>query len=126
MSVLTKPTDRITATEARVHFGEIFRRVTENDETIVVERNGKPGLVILPIEAYEMLRRQQIGEYKRPDWLENAIQIGQAIAAERAGKAPIDWDEMIEKGRDERSEELDGMLRRQPGDAAPRRSKIGA
>ena len=37
MSALTKPTNRISATEARVHFGEIYRRVTENDETIIVD-----------------------------------------------------------------------------------------
>jgi prevent-host-death family protein len=115
MSVLTKPADRISATEARVHFGEIYRRVTENDETIIVERNGKPGLVILPIEEYEMLQQQQIGEYKRPDWLENVIRIGQEFAAERAGKPPIDWQQIIDEGREERDAQLlEGMFGREP------------
>jgi prevent-host-death family protein len=96
----TKLRERITATEARVHFGEIYRRVTENDETIVIERNGKPGAVILSIEAYEQLRPMH-REDRRPYWLENAIRVGQAIAAEREGRGPIDWDTLIEEGRDE-------------------------
>lgn len=115
MSMLTKPTDRITATEARVHFGEIYRRVTENDETIIVERNGKPGVVILPIEEYEALQQQRSGEYNRPDWLENAIKVGQALAAERAGKPPIDWQTIIDEGREERDAQLlEGMFGREP------------
>jgi prevent-host-death family protein len=115
MSVLTKSTDRISATEARVHFGEIYRRVTENDETIIVERNGKPGLVMLPVGAYEELRPPHTEEYKRPEWLENVLRIGQEFAAERAGKPPIDWQKIIDEGREERDAELlEGMFGREP------------
>ena len=104
MSVLTKPADRISATEARVHFGEIYRRVTENDETIIVERNGKPGMVILPIEEYEALRQQQTGEYKRPEWLENMIRVGKAWSAERTDHMPIDWNRIIDEGREDEND----------------------
>jgi prevent-host-death family protein len=104
MSVLTKPNDRISATEARVHFGEIFRRVTENDETIIVERNGKPGLVILPIHEYEALRQQQTGEYERPEWLENVIRIGKEWSAERTDHTPIDWNRYIDEGREDEND----------------------
>jgi prevent-host-death family protein len=100
MVVSPRSKDRITATEARVHFGEVYRRVTENDEMIVIERNGKPGAVILSIKAYEQLRPLH-GENRRPYWLENALRVGQAIAAEREGKGPIDWDTLIDEGRDE-------------------------
>jgi hypothetical protein len=110
MSAIVKISERISATEARVHFGEIYRRVTENDETFIVERNGRAGVVLLPIGTFDALQQRQSGEYKRPAWLENALQIGQALAAERADKPAIDWDDMIEKGREERSEELDGLL----------------
>ena len=115
MSVLTKPTNRISATEARVHFGEIYRRVTENDETIVIERNGKPGAVLLSVDEYEALRQNKIGEYKRPEWLENVIRIGQEFAAERAGKPLIDWQKIIDEGREERDAQLlEGMFGREP------------
>lgn len=118
MSISAKPSGRISATEARVHFGEIYRRVTENDETIIIERNGKPGAVLLSIEEFEVLRKRREGNNERPAWLENAIRIGQQFAAERAGQPPIDWDKVIEEGREERSEELlDVVLRREPADS---------
>ena len=32
----------VSATEARVHFGELLRRVAEGRETVFVERGGQP------------------------------------------------------------------------------------
>ena len=96
----------ISATDARVHFGEVLRGVSEERATYYVERSGKPVAVVIPVEEYEALHQKQQGDYVRPEWLENAIRIGQKIAADRAGKPPIDWDAIIEEGREERSEEL--------------------
>jgi prevent-host-death family protein len=104
-------TRTISATEARVHLGELLRGVSEERATYYVERSGTPIAVVVPVEEYEALIDQQRGEYKRPEWLENALRIGQEVAKERAGKPPIDWDQMIEEGREERSEELlEGLL----------------
>lgn len=50
-------TTKMSATEARVHFGEVLRRV-QNNETIIVERGGKPKAVILSIPEYEKLKRR--------------------------------------------------------------------
>ncbi len=46
----------ITATEARVHFGAVLRRVAEDGEIFIVTKNGKPVAVILPIKEYERLK----------------------------------------------------------------------
>ena len=33
---------RVSATEARIRFGELMRRAVEDKEAIIVERGGKP------------------------------------------------------------------------------------
>src|SRR5262245_9292845 len=58
-------TKTISATEARIHFGEVLRGVTERGETIFVERSGKPLAVVLSIEEYERLRN---GDQKEDWW----------------------------------------------------------
>jgi prevent-host-death family protein len=55
----------IGAAEARVHFGELMRQVTEKEQTVVVERDGTPQVVVLSVAAYERLRcrrRCRLGE----------------------------------------------------------------
>ncbi len=46
----------MSATEARVHFGELMRRVVEGQEPVIVERGGKPKVVVLSVAEYERLR----------------------------------------------------------------------
>ncbi len=46
----------VSATEARAHFGELMCRVVEEREPVIVERAGKPQVVVLPMATYE---RQQ-------------------------------------------------------------------
>jgi prevent-host-death family protein len=57
-------TKRVSATQARVQFGEILRTVQEDGETIVVERDGHAAAVILPVAAYERLG----DEARSPNW----------------------------------------------------------
>ena len=46
----------MSATDARIHFGELMRHVVENDVPIIVEKAGKPQVVILSVEEYERLQ----------------------------------------------------------------------
>jgi prevent-host-death family protein len=48
---------KMSATEARVHFGEVIRRVTEGNETIIVERGGIPAAVVISAARFEELKR---------------------------------------------------------------------
>ena len=50
---------RMSATEARRHFGELLRRVIEDQTPVIVERGGKPHVVFLPLAEYERLRARQ-------------------------------------------------------------------
>ena len=45
----------MTATEARVRFGELLRAVAERGETVIVERHGKPTVAFVPVAEYERL-----------------------------------------------------------------------
>ena len=108
-------TRKISATDARVHFGEVLRGVSEERAKYYVERSGTPVAVVIPIDEYEALLDQARGEYKRPEWLENAIRLGQEWAAARNGQ-PLDIDKLIDEGRDERDDQLlNGLLRRERG-----------
>jgi prevent-host-death family protein len=95
----------VTATEARVRFGDMIRRVVENEEAIIVERGGKPQLVMLSLAQYEQLKAGY-----STDWQE-AIARTRAIAAEirdRRGDKPLTPtpEEVIRQMREERDEQL--------------------
>ena len=42
----------VTATEAKNRFGDILKRVYQHDEHLVVERDGIPVAVIVPVQDY--------------------------------------------------------------------------
>ena len=48
-------TTRIGAREARNNFATMLGRVHFGNETIIVERSGKPMVAMIPIEMYEQL-----------------------------------------------------------------------
>jgi prevent-host-death family protein len=52
----------ISATEARVHFGDLLHRVIEGHETVLVERGGHPQVVVLSVTEYERLLSQRASE----------------------------------------------------------------
>ena len=101
-------TRTMSATEARVHFGELLRRVTENAETIVVERGGKPQVVVLSLDEYERLRGAQ---EPAEDWWDLAERSRQRIHESRGGRPLPDIEQMIRDMRDERDAQLLEALR---------------
>ncbi len=42
---------KISATEARIHFGELIRTVKEEQQPYIVERDGEPYVVLRSAEA---------------------------------------------------------------------------
>lgn len=44
----------ISATEAKNHFGEVIRRAYRDGETFIVERDGLPVVVIMPVQEYSL------------------------------------------------------------------------
>ena len=96
---------RITATEARIHFGEVMRRVVEQGERVVVERDGRPQIVLLSIAEYEQLKEPG----PREDWRKLVQQSRRQVRAELDGRDLPAPEEIIRQMREERDEQLLAM-----------------
>jgi prevent-host-death family protein len=96
----------VSATEARVHFGELMRRVVERDESVIVERGGKPEVVVLSITEYERLRHRQ-----SDDWRAQLDAVHALIRHERGDEPLPPPEEIIRAMREERDEQLLNNLR---------------
>ena len=92
----------VSATEARIHFGEVMRRAVENHETIVVERGGKSHVVVLSMEEYERLVTGQ----QQGDWKELVRGARAQIQADLGGRNLPPPEEILEQVREERDEQL--------------------
>ena len=98
----------ISATEARIHFGELMRRVVKNQEPVVVERGGKPQVVIVSVTEYENWKtaRQRSNAQSALDLAARS----RARIAARLGDRPLPpAEEVIRSGREERGEQLTGL-----------------
>ena len=90
----------VSATEARIRFGELMRQAVENRETIVVERGGKAHVVIMSVEEYErLLKRQHQGDWR--ELVHGARAQIQAELGDRTLPRPEDILDQIREGRDE-------------------------
>lgn len=92
----------VTATEARIHFGEMMRRAVEKQETIIVERDGSPVVVILSIDRYEQWRAAQMAQ----STLDKLRQVQARIAAELGDRPLPPPEEIIRQMREERDAQL--------------------
>ncbi len=99
-------TGAISATEARVHFGKVLRRVTEEGETVFVERGGRLAAVVLSVAEYERL----LAARETTDWRERAQRARALIKAESGGRDVPAAEDVIRAAREERDERF-GDLR---------------
>ena len=95
----------VSATEARIHFGELMRQAVETHEAIIVERGGKSHVVVISVEEYErLLKRQQQG-----DWKELVQGARGQIQADLGGRTLPRPEEILDQVRECRDEQLLGM-----------------
>jgi prevent-host-death family protein len=99
---------RVSATQARVHFGEILRLVNEEGATIVVERGGRAAAVILPMTDYERLG----SEAQSRNWQARITALHSLWKGELAGRELPDAVTVLREGREKRDDQLDELLRR--------------
>ena len=84
----------VSAVTARTQFGQIIRRVKQNNERFVVDRRGEPQAVIMSIQDYLNIAASA------PAWLKRSW-----LAAKRAGVAGMtmrDIDSEIRRYRREK------------------------
>jgi prevent-host-death family protein len=93
----------ISATEARVHFGELMRDVVTQHQTVVVERGGKPQIVLLSVEEYARLKANAGADVS---WEEMVDDVRARIAAEAGDVTLPPAVEVVRQGREARGDEL--------------------
>lgn len=99
----------MSATEARIHFGELMRHVTEQKEPVFVERGGKPQVVVISVAEYEALLTQS----SHQNWQETFYKItelSQTIKERRGGEPLTAPEELIRQMREERSDNIQSLL----------------
>ncbi len=98
--------DRIvSATEARVHFGDIMKKAKNGP--VFVERDGKPEAVIISKQEYDRLIKNCPG----PDWRKKLAETHDLIRKELKGRKLPDPSEMLRQARQERDDEILNSLR---------------
>lgn len=97
----------ISATEARIHFGELLRRVVEDDETVIVERSGEPQVVVISVDAYKRLGQTD----DDPDWRKRLRRAHELIRRDLDGRELPPVEEIIRQMREERDEQILAAVR---------------
>jgi prevent-host-death family protein len=95
----------VSATEARIHFGELMREAVETNEAIIVERGGKSHVVVLSVEEYERLRKRQ----QQDEWKELVHGARAQIQADLGGRTLPRPEEILDQVREGRDEQLLAM-----------------
>ncbi|MDH3522225.1 MAG: type II toxin-antitoxin system Phd/YefM family antitoxin [Acidobacteriota bacterium] len=96
----------LTATSARVRFGELLRDVADRGETVFVERNGKPQAVVMPLAEYRRLRRLEESGGSWEALLDETIA---EIDRDLEGRTLPPADEVIRAMREDRDADLGGL-----------------
>ena len=95
----------ISATQARIHFGEIMKQAQIGP--VIVERDGKAQVVVISKKTYDEL----IAANTQPDWRTLLEEAHESIRAEIGGRQLPDPAEMLRLAREERDEQLLNSLR---------------
>ena len=90
----------ISATQARIHFGEVMRRARQGP--IIVERDGVQEVVIITKQTYDQL----VSAVPQPDWRQLLKEAHQSIRAAIGDRQLPDPAEMIRLAREIRDEQL--------------------
>jgi prevent-host-death family protein len=107
---------RVSATEARVRFGELLDGVTTSHDVVFVERAGKEVVVVVSVEDWEAACRGRTDKWARANAM--LAEYHERLRAEGAIERLEDFDvvEAIRAGREERDEQLYGQLRGRESD----------
>lgn len=102
---------RVSATEARVRFGELLDGVTARHDVVFVERAGKEVAVVVSVEDWETACAGRSGKWARANAM--LAELHELLRAEGAIERLKDFDveEAIRAGRDDRDEERYGRVR---------------
>ncbi len=93
----------VSATEARIRFGEVMREAVESGEPVIVERDGTPHVVLLSMAEYDrLLKAQRCQE----DWRTLIDQARAQVQADLGGRELPPPEEILRQVREERDAQL--------------------
>jgi prevent-host-death family protein len=92
----------VSATEARIHFGELMRQAVEKGEPIIVERGGEATVVVLSMKAYRRLLEGQ----RQESWQDLVDRAREQVHSELAGRELPSPDQILRQTREERDAQL--------------------
>jgi prevent-host-death family protein len=101
----------VSATEARVHFGEILDSVAKRSDVVWVERSGTPQVVIVSVDMWKHLRAPAEDPWEKADRL---IREADEYFERTYGPGHVidfDIEEDIRASREERARQIDESLR---------------
>lgn len=97
----------ISATEAQAEFDELMRLVVENDETVIVEQDGVPRVVLMAVTAYRQFSSKAAWE----SWEAQLAELHQELRPMLVDSELPSSVEIIQTMRKERDEQLLQRLR---------------
>ncbi|MFQ3682049.1 type II toxin-antitoxin system Phd/YefM family antitoxin [Roseiflexus sp.] len=95
----------VSATEARIRFGEIMRLTKQGP--VIIEHGGKPEVVVMSKQQFDALM-ERTGS---PDWRKVLDEVHEFLERELDGRTLPDPAEMLRRAREERDEHLLSNLR---------------
>jgi len=98
----------MSATEARIHFGELMQHVVEKQEPVIVERRGQPHVVVISVDKYQQLLA---AHEEREGWRELVRQAREQIRADLGERDLPPPEDVLRETRKER-------IVASPGDSA--------
>ncbi|MGH3874219.1 MAG: type II toxin-antitoxin system Phd/YefM family antitoxin [Pseudonocardiaceae bacterium] len=102
---------RVSATEARVRFGELLDGVTARHDVVFVERAGKEVAVVVSVEDWASVCTGRVDKWARANAM--LAEYHELLRAEGVIERLTDFDveAAIRAGRDDRDEERCGHVR---------------
>jgi len=97
----------VSATDARVRFGEMMQYLSHTQEPIIVEKSGHPQMVMLSIDHYRRLQNKLDSSFfQAASWVERVQQTRKLISSELGKKKLPNKAELIRNMREERDAQL--------------------
>lgn len=88
----------ISATQARIRFGELMQEAQKGP--VIVEKDGKPQVVVLSKQAYDRL----VAAAPQPDWRDRLQDAHARLRQEAGAQALPAPEDLIQQARQERHE----------------------
>lgn len=102
---------RVSATEARVRFGELLDGVTARHDVVFVERAGKEVAVVVSVEEWEAACAGRSSKWARANAMLAELHERMRQDGTLDRLKDVDWAEVIRAGRAQRDQQLRDAVR---------------